>query len=115
MLWPMDLSAATLLAQSTTGSSPIGLLLPIAMVAGMYFLLIRPQRRRQREQQQLLAQVGVGDDVMTIGGIYGRVVALQEDDGTIDLEIAPGVTVRMVRQGVRERIIPASAEDDATS
>lgn len=105
-----------LLAQASSGGSSLaGLLLPVAMLAGMYVVLIRPQRRRQRAQQDLLATISVGDEVMTVGGIFGRVVGVAEDEGTIEVEIASGVRVRMLRQGVRERIEPPVAEVDRSS
>ncbi len=67
-----------------------------------YFLLIRPQQRRVRQQRDLVDSLGVGDEVVTIGGIYGRIQALQED--VIDLEVSPGTSVRVARQAVRQRI-----------
>lgn len=104
-----------MLAQTSGGSSITGLLLPVAMLAGMYVVLIRPQRRRQRAQQELLSTISVGDEVMTVGGIFGTVVGVQDDDGTIDVEIASGVRVRMLRQGVRERVEPKGSEADRSS
>jgi preprotein translocase subunit YajC len=61
------------------------LLLPLLFLAVLYLLLIRPQQKRRKEQQQLVAALQVGDDIVTIGGLYGRVVALS--DGTMDIEV----------------------------
>ena len=64
-----------ILAQdSSSGSSLVGLALPVLMIVGFYFLLIRPQRNRQRAAQALVASLEVGDDVMTTGGIFGTIV-----------------------------------------
>ncbi len=100
-----------LLAQSDsgqTGGSLIGLALPLLMIVGFYFLLIRPQRNRQRSQQALLASLEVGDEVMTSGGIFGTLVEIDEDEGTVTVEIAPGTRVKMLRQGISQRFV----EDD---
>lgn len=96
----------TILAQNNeTGSSLIGLALPILMIVGFYFLLIRPQRNRQRAQQALIASLEVGDDVMTTGGIFGTIVEIDDDEGTVTVEIAPGTRVRMLRQGISQRLV----------
>jgi preprotein translocase subunit YajC len=101
---------AQLIAQDggQTGGSLIGLALPLLMIVGFYFLLIRPQRNRQRAQQALLASLEVGDEVMTTGGIFGTIVEIDEDAGTVIVEIAPGTRVRMMRQGISQRLV----EDD---
>ena len=69
------------------------------MIVGFYFLLIRPQRNRQRAQQALVASLEVGDDVMTTGGIFGTIVEIDDDEGTVTVEIAPGTRIRMLRAG----------------
>src|SRR5512144_2571786 len=94
-----------LLAASTTngGSSLFGLLLPLLLIVGFYFLLIRPQRNRQRAQQALLSALEVGDEVMTTGGIFGTILEIDDDEGVITVEIAPGTRVRMIRNGIAQR------------
>jgi preprotein translocase subunit YajC len=83
------------------------------MLGGLYFVLIRPQRARQRAQQALLRTLEVGDEVMTTGGIFGTIVAIDEEEGILTVEIAPGTQVRMLRQGVSQRFIEDdSFEDD---
>ena len=61
------------------------LLLPLLFLAVLYLLLIRPQQRRRKEQQQLVKSLEVGDDIVTIGGMHGRVASLT--DSTMDLEV----------------------------
>jgi preprotein translocase subunit YajC len=94
--------------EAQSGSSLVGLALPVLMIVGFYFLLIRPQRNRQRAQQALVASLEVGDDVMTSGGIFGTIVDIDDDEGTVTVEIAPGTRVRMLRQGISQRLV----EDD---
>ncbi len=80
-----------------------GYLLILLLLAALWLLLIRPAQRRQKAQQQLLSAVDVGDEIVTAGGLYGTVKALEDDD--LRLEIAPGVEVRVARRAVA-RIIP---------
>ena len=96
------------------GGSLIGLALPVLMIVGFYFLLIRPQRSRQRAQQTLLASLEVGDEVMTTGGMYGTIVEIDDDEGTVTVEIAPGTRVRMVRQGIAQRFVEDTYDEDET-
>ena len=103
-----------ILAQNSTsgGSSLIGLALPILLIVGFYFLLIRPQRNRQRQQQALVASLEVGDEVMTNGGIFGTIVDIDDDEGTVIVEIAPGTRIRMLRQGISQRFVEDDEVDD---
>lgn len=67
----------------------------------MWFLIIRPQQRRAREHQDMIKAVRRGDTVVTSGGIVGRVTKVT-DDPEIEVEIADGVRVRLVRTMVSE-------------
>ena len=82
------------------------LVLPI-MFVGMYFLLIRPQQRRVRAQQDLLKAVGDGDEVMTTSGLYGYVTAIEGD--MVWLEIAEGVDVRITKSAIAKRVDASAA------
>jgi preprotein translocase subunit YajC len=80
-------------------------LLPLVILLGiMYFLLIRPQQQRVKAQRALVASVGVGDEVATIGGILGRVLTL--DDETATIETSPGVVLRVRRAAIAARVGP---------
>jgi preprotein translocase subunit YajC len=72
---------------------------------GLLFFMMRNQRKRMAEQQQLQQGVDVGDEVLTSSGMFGTVVDVDEDDDTIWVEIAPGTRVHMVRGGVARRIV----------
>jgi preprotein translocase YajC subunit len=67
----------------------------------LYALFIRPQQRRVRAHLQLVAGLAEGDEVVLSAGIYGRILRLRDDD--IDLEVAPGVELRVARQAVLRR------------
>jgi preprotein translocase subunit YajC len=81
----------------------------VLMLGVMYVLMIRPQRQRQAQQQSMIGDAGVGDDVLTTGGIYGTITHAEGDD--IVVEIASGVTVHMTRRGIAA-VLPPEDEDD---
>ena len=64
------------------GFGPIIML--VVMVVAMYFLTIRPQKKKQKEEKKMRENLQVGDEVVTIGGIYGRVISLKEDTMVIE-------------------------------
>ena len=68
-----------------------------AIFAIMYFFLIRPQQRRVKEHQAMLAALRRGDQVVTQGGIIGKVVKVKDEVEEVEVEIAAGVTVKVVR------------------
>ena len=86
-------------ASTTTNTNPLVTFLPLILIGVVfYFLLIRPQQRRARAQRELIQSVDVGDEVVTIGGIFGTVRAV--DDDAVTLEVAPGTTLRFVRSAI---------------
>ncbi|MDP9386531.1 MAG: preprotein translocase subunit YajC [Actinomycetota bacterium] len=88
------------------------LLFPLIVLGLMWVLLIRPQQQRVRRQQELVASLAVGDEVITAGGILGRIVSLDEDE--VHLEVAPRVVMRFVRVAVNARLgDDARVGDDA--
>ena len=82
----------------------------LALPVLMYFLLIRPQQKRAKEQKELLSAVEEGDEVMTTGGLYGYVNAVEGE--TIWLEIAENVEIRIAKAAVLKRI-PLGTDDAA--
>jgi preprotein translocase subunit YajC len=84
------------------------LILMVLLLGVMYVLMIRPQRRRQSEHQSMLDAVGVGEDVLTTGGIYGTVSRVEGDDLVVD--IADGVSVHMTRRGIAAVLPPEDEE-----
>ena len=88
-------------------------LLPLVfLLAVMYFLLIRPQQQRVRQQRAVVTSLEVGDDVVTIGGLLGHIVAIDEDEAVI--ETTPGTRLRFRRTAISTRIdAPSSAAVEA--
>jgi len=72
------------------------------LIAIFYFMLIRPQKRRVEQHRTLIESVGLGDEVVTIGGIFGTVQALRDEE--IDLRIAEGTTIRIVKSAIARRV-----------
>jgi preprotein translocase subunit YajC len=72
----------------------------IAVFAIMYFLMIRPQQKRMKEHRDMLAAVKKNDVAVTSGGVIGKVIKV--DEGEIELEIASGVRVRVVKSMLSE-------------
>ena len=93
----MDFFINTANAQSVGGpggqSLLNALLLPVLLLVVFYFLLIRPQSKRAKEQREMLSKVAVGDEVATTGGILGKVTEVGEQ--FLTLEIASGVNVKL--------------------
>jgi preprotein translocase subunit YajC len=88
------------------------ILLFVLMIVAMYFLLIRPQQKRMRAQQDMVKGVKRGDTVVLNSGIIGKVTRV--DDAELQVEIAPTVNVKVVRSmisDVRTRGEPAAAND----
>ncbi|MEN8895155.1 MAG: preprotein translocase subunit YajC [Yoonia sp.] len=73
-------------------------LIPLILIFGiMYFLLIRPQQKKLKEHQMMVEALRRGDQVITQGGIMGKVTKVKEGAAEVEVEIASGVTVRVVR------------------
>ena len=103
-----------LLAQ-TTNSSPLTSLLPIVLLIGLFYLfLIRPQQRRAKAQRALINSVEVGEEIITTSGIYGTITSIDDEEGTVNVEIAPGIEIRILRAGIGRLAVgdDGSYEDD---
>lgn len=101
---------------ATNQGNPFGMWILLALfILAAYFLIIRPQQRRRKQVEQLQSTIGPGDEVMTVAGLYGRVVDI--DDKTVNLEVAPGVTNKYARNAIGQVVNKADrpAEDSGTS
>ena len=86
------------------------LIVMVLLLVVMYVLMIRPQRQRQQEHQRTIETCGVGDDVLTTGGIYGTITQAEGDD--LVVEIADGLSVHMTRRGIAAVLPPEEEEED---
>ena len=102
----LDFLIPTAYAQSAGGQPQGGfgmLVFPVILIAIMYFLMIRPQMKRQKEHKAMLDKLAKGDEVITNGGIAGSVVAIGEV--FITIEVANGVELR-VQRGAIANVLP---------
>ncbi|MEM9034992.1 MAG: preprotein translocase subunit YajC [Actinomycetota bacterium] len=83
------------------------LIFPIAMIALTWLLLVRPQKARLREREHLVSALGIGDDVVTVGGLHGTVTEV--DDEVVVLEVSDGVEVTYDKRAIA-RIDRSAAE-----
>jgi preprotein translocase subunit YajC len=98
-----------LVAASNSSGNPIGLLLPFAIMGvAMYFLLIRPQKRRQRATASLQSSIEVGDEIMTTSGVYGFVTSFEGDIAWV--EIDDDVQIRIARQAIQRKVDTSKGE-----
>ena len=90
-----------------------GLLLPvyiIVFVALIYFVAVRPQQKRRREMEQLSRTLEPGDEVVTTSGIYG-IVSEMEDGGTVLIQVAEDVDIRIAQSAIARKITAEPAAD----
>jgi preprotein translocase subunit YajC len=100
------------------GGGVSGLVILLPLLVAFYFVAIRPGRRRMQAMQAVQQQLGPGREVVTTAGLYGRVTGVDEEAGTLTLEIAPGVEARFARGAVLKVVedalpeaLPADGDD----
>lgn len=95
-------------APGAAGPGPLVTILPFVLIfIIMYFMVIRPQQKKAREHQEMLGKLKRNDEVMTSGGIYGKVVDLKET--VVTLEVAPNVRIRVHRPQISAVLTPEKA------
>lgn len=107
----MDLFS-TIASSGESGGSPFSFMVLLLLPLLMYFLLIRPQRKRMKQQAALQSQLGAGDEVITTSGIYGFISAVEDD--FFWLEIDDDVQIRIAKAAVQGKVTPPkdSADDE---
>jgi len=101
MLMLIAATTTTAAGQTSSGSNYV---FPIILLAfgAMWLIVIRPQRRKQRLQQSMQTDLAVGDEVLTAGGVYGKVTRIDDDE--VRVEIAPKVEVRLARRAIAAQL-----------
>lgn len=114
-LAPAIVSNLTVLVAATetaTKSNPILSMLPLVLIfAAMYFLLLRPQRKRQKETAALQSSIAEGDEVILNSGMYGFVSAVEDD--LLWIEIAEKVEVRVTKGSIARKVSVSTEENIA--
>ena len=107
----MDLFISPAYAQDAAQGDPFGFFLPMIIIfVAFYFLLIRPQQKRQKAHNELVGALSVGDEVVTAGGILGKVTAVSEHYAT--LSIADDVEIKIQKSTV-SAVVPKGTFDAA--
>jgi len=90
-------------AQSAGGAGAFGSFVPLILIfAIMYFLLIRPQQKKVKEHRAMVEALRRGDQVVTQGGLVAKVTKVKEGENEIEVEIAKGVNVRVIKSTVAQ-------------
>lgn len=110
----LDAAADTAAADTATSglanlSMPIML---IAMIAIFYFLMIRPQKKQEKEAQNMRDSLAVGDEITTIGGIIGEIVSIKDETVTIETSKA-GTKIRFLKTAIRSVDVSAASKKQA--
>jgi len=112
----MLISPAYAQAAAPSGAFDVVSLLPLVLIfVVFYFLLIRPQQKKVRDHRAMVDAMKKGDQVVTAGGIIGRVAKVEAGDNTVIVEIAPNVQVKVARHTISEILTkpaPATGNDN---
>jgi preprotein translocase subunit YajC len=107
----MDFFISNAYAQGQPQADPFGFLLPMIIIFGaFYFLLIRPQQKKQKAHAELVAGLNVGDEVMTAGGILGKITNVTEH--YVAVEIADKTVIKIQKASVSQ-VVPKGTFDAA--
>ena len=80
----LQMAAGGAAASGQKGGSTSYIILMVVLLGVMYFMMIRPQKKRQKEEQEMRSSLAIGDEIITIGGIVGKVVTIREEDLVIE-------------------------------
>ena len=104
---------SSLLAQAASGGGGLmamsNLLLPVFLIGIFYFILIRPQQKRQRELEDWRKQIKRGDEIITSGGLWAKVSAASDSSRYITVELQDKVRVKVLREHIISKAPPADA------
>lgn len=93
------ISDAAAQTQAGQPDSTFSLIMMVGLFVIFYFLLIRPQQKRQKEHRNMVAGLAKGDEVVTMGGVLGKITAI--DDNFVTLEISKGVEIKVQRMAIQ--------------
>jgi preprotein translocase subunit YajC len=106
----MDFYYAILMAAPQGGDSGgssgiIGMLLPfVLIIAVMYFLMIRPQQKKQKDHQAMLAELKKGDRIVTTGGMFGTVFGINDNENKVIIKVSEDVKMEFLKSSIAQRV-----------
>lgn len=99
-------------AANNSGGSAVSLLILPLMMVGMYFLLIRPQRKRMKQQASMQTSLGEGDEIITTSGMYGFITGFDGD--VVWLEIDDNIQIRVARAAIQRKVDTSAVPTDTS-
>ena len=93
------ISDASASVGGAAAGGPLNIVFMVGLFAVFYFLLIRPQQKRQKEHKNMVADLAKGDEIVTMGGVLGKITAV--DDNFLTVEIAAGTEIKVQRMSVQ--------------
>ena len=88
-------------AQAETSSNPLGSMFPfILMIFFLYFIMFRPQQKKEKARREMLAAIAKGDEVVTTGGICGKIIRVNDDKVLVQVSSEPAVKLDFVRSAI---------------
>ena len=81
----------------------------IAFALVLYFLMIRPQQKKQKEHMDMIKAISKGDEVVIAGGIYGKIAKVEEENNIIHLQVAESVQIKVKRDSITDVVTPKKA------
>ena len=107
----MDFFISNAYAQAAPQADPFGFLLPMIVIFGaFYFLLIRPQQKKQKAHTELVSALKVGDEIMTAGGILGKITGVSEHYAVV--QIADNTEIKIQKASVSQ-VVPKGTIEEA--
>ena len=105
-------------APAAGGGDVLMSMMPLVLIFGVfYFLLIRPQQQKAKQHRTMIDSLKRGDQIVTAGGLIGKITKVEGGDNALTVEIAPNVQVKVVRQTVADQLnkpAPVSSNDNTT-
>lgn len=89
----------------------MGWIFPILILFIVFFLMIQPQRKREKERKRMVEELGRGDHVVTIGGIHGTILSLTDDEMILEVDHQKGTTLKMTRSAISRAVPDDEAEE----
>lgn len=100
-------------APAPAGPQWTSLIIPLLFIGAMYFLLIAPQRKRQKEHEAMVKAVKAGDKIVSAGGIYGQITKVKDD--RVTLRISENVTIDLAKSSIGSKVTSENAESGETN
>ena len=105
-----------ILSSTTTQTIPswVSLLVILAMLAALYFIMVRPQRKQEKETQQMRNNLSIGDEIVTIGGVVGIIMSISDETITI-ISSRDRTRIQFLKSAVARVQVPASGDNQEKS